>query len=48
MFPQNRYLNYLIDPRFQVVNSIFVLAFENKTDREVHTRYCLPNAEVKD
>ena len=48
MFPQNRYLNYLIDPRFQVVNTIFVSAFENKTDREVHTRCCLPNAEVKD
>ena len=48
MFPQNRYLNYLIDPSFQVVNRIFVLAFENETEREVHKNYYLPIAEVKD
>ena len=48
MFPQNRYLNYLIDPSFQVVNRIFVLAFENETEREVHKKYHLPIAEVKD
>ena len=40
-FPQNRYLNYLIDPTFQGVNRLFVLPFENETDREVHTKYYL-------
>ena len=35
---QNKYLNYLIDPRFQGVNKLFVLLFENKTDRKVHTQ----------
>ena len=33
---RNRYLDYLIDPRFQVVNRLFVLSFENKDDRTVH------------
>ena len=36
---QNRYLDYLIDPRFQGVNRLFVLSFENRTDRIVHTGY---------
>ena len=29
-FAQNRYLNYLINPRFQGVNRLFVLSFENE------------------
>ena len=45
-FPQSRYLNYLIDPGFQGVNRLFVLPFENETDREVQTKYYLPTAEV--
>ena len=47
-FPQNRYLNYLIDPSFQIVNRPFVLPFKNKTDREVYTKYYLPTEEIKD
>ena len=47
-FPQNRYFNYLIDPSFQAVNRLFVLPFENETDREVHTKYFLPLEEIKD
>ena len=39
---QNRYLDYLIDPNFHGVNRIFVLLFENRTDRKVHTGYYLP------
>ena len=35
-FAQNRYLNYLINPSFQGVNRIFVLAFENENDRTSH------------
>ena len=29
-YAQNRYLNYLINPRFQGVNRLFVLSFENE------------------
>ena len=39
---QNRYLDYLIDPNFHGVNRIFVLLFENRTDRKVHAGYFLP------
>ena len=41
-------MNYLIDPRFQGVNRIFVLPLENETDKEVFTKYYLPTEEVKD
>ena len=44
----NPYLGYLIDPSFQGVNKIFVLSFENDTDRSVHTKYYFPKAETKD
>ena len=47
MFPQNRYLKYLIDPGFQELNRLFLLPFENETDREVHTKYYLPTEEIK-
>ena len=47
-FPQNRYSNYLIDPSFQGVNRLFVLPFENQTDRGVRTKYYLPTEEIKD
>ena len=33
------YLDYLIDPSFQEVNRLFVLSFENDTDRTVHIKY---------
>ena len=32
-------LNYLVDSSFQEVNRLFVLPFENETNREVHTKY---------
>ena len=44
----NPYLDFLIDPSFQGVNRLFVLSFENKDDRTVHTKYYLPAAEIKD
>ena len=31
---QNRYLDYLTDPSFQEQNRLFVLSFENNTDRK--------------
>ena len=37
-----RYLDFLFDPNFQVANRLFVLLFENKNDRTVHTAYYLP------
>ena len=46
--PQDRYLSYLIDPTFQGVNRLFILSFENKDDRNVHTKYFIPNVEIKD
>ena len=39
------YLDDLIDPNFQGVNRLFVLSFENTTDRTVHTKYYLPTVE---
>ena len=48
LFPQNPNLNYLIEPSFQGVNRLFVLAFENDEQRTVHSGYYLPNVETKD
>ena len=45
---QNPYLDYLTDPSFQDINRIFVLSFENTTDRTVHTKSYLPTVEIKD
>ena len=45
---QNRYLDFLIDPSFQGVNSLFVLSFENENDQESYKRYYLPTVEIKD
>ena len=45
---QNRYFQYLINPNFQRVNRLFVLLFENRTDRKVHTKYYIPKVEIKD
>ena len=41
-------MSYLTDPSFHGVNRLFVLPFENETDREVHNKYYLPNVEIKD
>ena len=45
LLAQNPNLIHLIEPRFQEVNRLFVLAFENDTQR---TSHYLPNAEIKD
>ena len=45
---QNRYLNHIVDPSFQGVNSLFVLSFENQNDRTSHSTYYLPKVEIKD
>ena len=46
--PQSSTLNNLIEPSFQGVNKLFVLAFENDTQRTSHSGYYLPNVEIKD
>ena len=47
LLAQNLNLNFLIDPSFQGVNRLFVLAFENDAQRKVHSGYYLPNVETK-
>ena len=44
----DEYLDYLIDPSFQGVNSLFVLSFENKTHQISYNQYFLPTIEIKD
>ena len=44
----NKNLNYLIDPTFTNVNRLFVLSFENKTDRTSFSKYYVPKVEIKD
>ena len=46
LLPQNPNLNHLIEPSFQGVNRLFVLAFENDAQRTSNKRY-LPNVEIK-
>ena len=45
---KNNNLNYLIDPTFTNVNSLFVLTFENEDDRTSFSKYYLPKVEVID
>ena len=37
----------MVEPSFQGVNRLFVLAFENDTQRTSHTGAYLPNVEIK-
>ena len=45
---QNANLNHLIEPSFQGINRLFVLAFENDDQRTSNKRYYIPNVEIKD
>ena len=45
---QNPNLNYLVEPSFQGVNRLFVLAFSNNNHRISTKRYNLPTVEIKD
>ena len=40
-------LNHLVEPSFQGVIRIFVLAFENDAQRTSNKRYYLTNVEIK-
>ena len=44
---QNQYLDFLIDPSFQVVNRLFVLPFESGAQRTSYKQYYLPTREMK-
>ena len=45
---RNPNLNHLFELRFQGVNRLFILAFENDTQRTSAKGYYLPNVEMKD
>ena len=45
---RNNNLNYLTDPTFTNVNRLFVLTFENETDRTSFSKYYVPKIEIKD
>ena len=47
LLSQNANLNHLIEPSFQRINRLFVLAFENNTQRTSSKGYYLPNVEIK-
>ena len=47
LFRENPNLNNLVEPSFQGVNELFVLAFKNDTQRTSHSGYYLPNVEIK-
>ena len=48
LLAQNPNLNHLVEPNFQGVNRLFVLAFENDDHRTSDKRYYLPTVEIKD
>ena len=48
LLAQNSNLNHLVEPSFQGVNRLFVLAFENDDDRTSSEEYYLPIVEIKD
>ena len=48
LLAQNPNLNHLVESRFQKVNRLFVLAFEDDSQRTAHDSYYLPIVEIKD
>ena len=48
LLAQNPNLNHLVEPSFQGINRLFVLAFENDTQRISSKRYYLPTVKIKD
>ena len=47
-YEQNQYLDYLIDPSFQIVNRFFILSFENNAVTTGHRGYSNLKIAVKD
>ena len=48
LLAQNSNLNHLIEPSFQGVNRLLVLAFKDDAQRISRKRYYIPNVEIKD
>ena len=48
LLAENANSNHLIEPRFQGINRLFVLGFEDDAQRISNTKYYLPNLEIKD
>ena len=48
LLAQNANLNYLIEPSFQGVNRLFVIAFENDEQRTSNKGYYISNVEIID
>ena len=46
--PATNNLHFLIDPTFNNVNRLFVLAFPNKKDRSSFSKYYTPTIEIKE
>ena len=44
---QNSNLNHLVEPSFQGANRLFVLTFEDDTQRTINKRYYLPDVEIQ-
>ena len=47
LLAQNANLNHLTEPSFQGVNRLFVLTFENDTQRTSNKRCYIPNVKIK-
>ena len=48
LLAQNPGLNHLVEPSFQGVNRLYILAFENDTQRTSPKGHYLPNVKIKD
>ena len=48
LLAQNANLNHLLEPSFQGVKRLFVLAFENVDQKTSNKRCYIPNVEIKD
>ena len=48
LLAKNANLNHLIEPSFQGINILFILAFENDDQKISNKRYYIPNVEIKD
>ena len=48
LLARNPNLNHLVEPSFQGINRLFVLAFENDNHRRSDEQYYLPTVEIKD
>ena len=48
LLAQSPNLNHLVEPSFQGVNRLFVLAIEDDAQRKSNKRYYLTNVKIKD